>query len=65
MKSELQISYTSIISQDMCCLSNYIKHYKCTLLWHVNNTWIEFLSQDKSSEWCVINILQLFLEDLN
>jgi len=39
MKSELQISYTSIMSQDMC-LSNYIKHYKCSPLWHVNNTWL-------------------------
>jgi hypothetical protein len=28
LKSELQISYTSIISQDTCSLSNSIKHYK-------------------------------------
>ena len=48
MKSELQISYTSIISQDMCPLSNSIKHYKCILLWHVNNMWIKFLSQKKT-----------------
>jgi hypothetical protein len=37
MKSGLEISYTSITSQDMCPLSNHIKHYKRRLLWHVNN----------------------------
>ena len=61
MKSELRISYTSIISQDMCPLWNSIKQYKCILLWNVNNMWIKFLSQKKnSSEWCVIKILYNF-----
>jgi len=60
MKSKLQISYTSIISQDMCCLSNAIKHCKCSLLWCVNNTWIKLLSQDNSSECCVIKIFYSF-----
>jgi len=50
MKSRLQISYTSIISQDMCPLSNPIKHYKHSLLWHVINMRIKFLSQENSSE---------------
>jgi len=51
IKSELYISYTSIISQDnMCSLSNSIKHYKCSLLRCVNYTQIKFLSQDNSSE---------------
>jgi len=61
MKSELRISYTSIISQDMCPLWNSIKQYKCILLWNVNNMWIKFLSQKKnSSEWCVIKIFYDF-----
>jgi len=38
IKIELYISYTSIISQDMCSLSNSIKHNKCSILWCVNNT---------------------------
>jgi len=46
IKSELYISYTTIISQDnMCSLSNSIKHYKCSLLRCVNNTQIKFLWQ--------------------
>jgi len=53
IKIELQISYTSIISQDTCSLSNSIKHHKCSLLRCVNNTWTKFLSQGNSSEWCV------------
>jgi len=56
LKIELQITYTSIISQDTCSLSNSIKHYKRSLLWYVKNTWIKFLSQHNSSEWCVIKI---------
>jgi len=50
IKSELYISYTSIISQDMCSLSNSIKHYKCSLLRCVNDTQIKFLSQHNRSE---------------
>jgi hypothetical protein len=60
LKSELYISYTSIISQDMCSLSNSIKHYKCSLLRCVNNTLIKFLSQHNSSERCVIKIFYSF-----
>jgi len=48
MKSKSQISYTSIISQDMFPLSISIKHYKCSLIQCVNNMWIKFLSQKKT-----------------
>jgi len=40
IKCELYIRYSSIISQDTCSLSNSIKWYKCSWLWHVKNTWI-------------------------
>jgi len=48
LKNELKISYTGIISQEVFFVT-FLKHYKCSLLWCVNNTWIKFLSQDNSS----------------
>jgi len=53
-------SVTLVLHHKMCSLSNSIKHYKCSPLWHVNNVWINFLSQKNSSEWRVIKIFTAF-----
>jgi hypothetical protein len=68
IKSELYINYTSIISQDMCSLSNSSKRYKCTWLWRwticESNTSFP-VTRQYFRMMCDKDILQLFFEDLS
>jgi hypothetical protein len=62
MKRQLQISYTSIILQDMYSISNSINHYKCSLLTkrQSNSCHTTPVPNDVDKD-----ILHLFLIDLN